>query len=136
MYDLIPGVSKFLSDQDAVHSERFLEYLKLLSSEEFPISNICYNVFRDLILWHTLSDKRRMRYTPEVKRFWHIGKILFHTKFLEFMRGSCDIDDESEEKNINFPVPYNTENKDSKIPEKKYNQVSFTSSPIYTVEVA
>ena len=98
MYDLIPGVSKFLSDQDAVHSERFLEYLKLLSSEEFPISNICYNVFLDRILWHTLSDKRRMRLTPEVKRFWHIGKILFHTKFLEFMRGSCDIDDESEEK--------------------------------------
>ena len=28
-----------------------------------------------------------MRYTPEVKQFWYLGKILFHSKFLEFMRG-------------------------------------------------
>ena len=40
-----------------------------------------------------------MHYKLEVQRFWHIGKLLFHTKFFEFMRGFDS--DES----IYFPVP-------------------------------
>ena len=67
MYSLIPQIVEYLSEQGAIHITRLVEYMKLLASRSFPLSNICYRVFMDLIQWESLSrDKRRMRHSPEV----------------------------------------------------------------------
>lgn len=57
-----------------------------------------------------------MRYSPEVRQFWYIGKRLFHGKFLQFMRGPGNqgtvVSDTTrfgsynpQESQINFAVP-------------------------------
>ena len=43
----------------------------------FPLNNISYQLFLDTVQWHSLSDKRLMRYSNEVKRFWALGYKLF-----------------------------------------------------------
>ena len=125
MYSLIPGVWNFLTQQGTLHTQRLIEYLQLLASGSFPMTNICYSIFLDLIQWHTVSNPTEMRYTPEVKRFWYLGKILFHTKFLEFMRGNSSKGDTTVDtqtrKKVNFPVPTDPQNDSSQTPEKIFH---------------
>ena len=61
MQSLIPSVCKFLSKQDPIHTERFTQYLKLMSSEKFPISNMCYQLFNDVIQWYSCVSSTEMR---------------------------------------------------------------------------
>ena len=68
LHELAPGVCKFLSSQDPIHATRFLSFLHLLSDGSFPIDNICYQIFCDLIQWLSLDDKRQMIYSADVKK--------------------------------------------------------------------
>ena len=87
MQSLIPSVCKFLSKQAPIHTERFKQYLKLMSSEKFPISNMCYQLFNDVIQWYSCVSSTEMRYSDDTNKLWCIGKRLFHGKFIQFMRG-------------------------------------------------
>ena len=49
MYKLIPSVCDFFSKEERIHSDRFLQYMRLMASGSFPTTNICYRVFLDLI---------------------------------------------------------------------------------------
>ena len=49
---LLPAVCAFLSKQDPLHSARFVELMTLMASGEFPLSNICYRLFLDLVHYH------------------------------------------------------------------------------------
>ena len=87
LIELVPDVCQFHAEQDAIHSIRLVQYMRMLAAGSFPISNISYQVFLDLVNWYFLPDKKIMRYSPQVKQFWHICKILFHNQCLEFFRG-------------------------------------------------
>jgi hypothetical protein len=49
----------------------------LLASGTFPLHNICYLLFLDIVEW----------FSCETVKFWQIGYRLFHGKFLRFMSG-------------------------------------------------
>ena len=55
----------------------------------FPLDNICFQVFEDLIQWYSVNNVTEMRYNDDVRQFWQIGKRLFHGKFFNFTRGPC-----------------------------------------------
>ena len=116
MKTLLPGVCQFLSEADDIHKSRFMQFLELMNNGTFPLNNICFQVFEDLIQWHLVENISYMRYSPEVRRFWFIDKRLFHGKFLHYMRGLGHlgqiISGESDrghysptQSRINFPVP-------------------------------
>ena len=107
--ELAPGVCKFLATQDPIHADRIISFLCLLNSESFPLDNICYLMFCDLIQWLSLDDKRQMTYTADVKNFWFICKVLFKEKCLTFFRGETG--------RLNFPVPRSCENRGLTIPD-------------------
>ena len=65
-----------------------VEYMKLLASRFFPLSNVCYRVFQDFIQWEPLRGKtRRMTYSPEIKQFWGLCQIIFPSQCMEILRG-------------------------------------------------
>ena len=90
LWQLLPDVCQFLAEVDAIHSTRLVQYMRLLSDRTFPMTNISYRVFLDLVQWHSLSDHTQMRYHPRVLQFWATCKTLFHTQMLEFMRGNLN----------------------------------------------
>ena len=87
LYELIPGVVDFLCDNDPLHKRRFVQMMKLMNSGTFPYENICFGIFEDLIQSYSIDSVNAMRYSPHIRRFWYIGKLLFHGKFINFVRG-------------------------------------------------
>ena len=49
MYRLVPDVCKFLGKQDTNHSEWFVQILVLMDKGDFPVHNICYSLFSDVV---------------------------------------------------------------------------------------
>jgi hypothetical protein len=89
MIDLLPKILKSL--EDAGQKESFLKFMGLLASGTFPLHNICYLLFLDIVEWFSCDSTTHMRYGHETvkkkKTFWQIGYRLFHGKFLRFMSG-------------------------------------------------
>lgn len=68
--------------------EEFLSFHKLVSEKKFPLGNIAFLLFLDVVRWYGLeSTSSTMRYSPEIKLFWKTGLRLFHGRFLKFMSG-------------------------------------------------
>ena len=96
---------EFLAENDVIHSVRLIQYMRLLSNRSFPLTNISYKVFLDLVQWHSVSsDHKQMRYNPKVMQFWSVCKILFHTQMLEFMRGNDLVFDEVSQKLVHYTL--------------------------------
>ena len=77
MYELMPSVCHFLCEADLWHLERFLQILSLMNTGDFPLDNICYTLFIDVIQWyHVFSTSfiTYMLYSDDVRRCWYIGK--------------------------------------------------------------
>ena len=85
MIDLLPKVLKSL--EDVGQKESFLKLLGLLASGTFPLHNICYLLFLDIVEWFSCDSTTHMRYGHETVKFWQIGYRLFHGNFLRFMSG-------------------------------------------------
>ena len=90
MIDLLPNVLKSL--EDVGQKESFLKFMGLIASETFPLHNICYLLFLDIVEWFSCDSTTHMRYGHEIVKFWQIGYRLFHGKFLRFMSGSATLD--------------------------------------------
>ena len=116
MTSLLPGIVNFLLENDPVHSTRILQMFSLMERGIFPLDNICFQVFEDLIQWYSVNNVTEMRYNDDVRQSLQIGKRLFHGKFLNFMRGPCfssQVNARETERGhflpsnskINFPVP-------------------------------
>ena len=61
--------------------------MTLMANGQFPIHNLCYQLFMDVIQWYSARSTTEMRYSDEIGKFWYIGKRLFQGKFVAFMRG-------------------------------------------------
>ena len=85
MIDLLPKVLKSL--EDVGQKESFLKCMGLLASGTFPLHNICYLLFLDIVEWFSCDSTTHMRYGHETVKFWQIGYRLFHGNFLRFMSG-------------------------------------------------
>ncbi len=62
-------------------------FLKLVSRGEFPLSNVAFRLFLDVVRWHGLQTTTAMTYSHDSKLFWRTGYKLFHGKFLKFIGG-------------------------------------------------
>ena len=118
---LLPGVCHHLAKLDTIHSDRLLQMFTLFQKGLFPTENICYRIFLDLIQWYSLDSSKAMKYDSNVRKFWYLGKRLFHNKFVEYMRGpgnkgQDDSDFEERSTHINFPVPHRLSDANSKVP--------------------
>lgn len=74
--------------------EEYVASHRLVSVKKFPLNNIAYLLFLDVVRWFALEHSTsQMRYSDEVKLFWRKGLRLFHGRFLRFMSGPKNSED-------------------------------------------
>ena len=76
MIDLLLKVLKSL--EDVGQKKSFLKFMGLLASGTFPLHNICYLLFLDIVGWFSCDSTTHMRYGHETVKFWQIVYRLFH----------------------------------------------------------
>ena len=74
---LIPSVLSYLKDNNQY--DIFFKFMNLLADRKMPLDNIAYQLFVDAVNFYSCQDKRLMRYNDVTKKFWFIGRKLFHT---------------------------------------------------------
>ena len=62
-------------------------FLKLVAADKFPMENIAYALFNDLVTWLTVENCNLMRYSPITLRFWRTGRQLLKRKLVRSMSG-------------------------------------------------
>ena len=76
---------------DALHNsnqkETFMKFARMVAGGQFPMNNIAYLLFMDVIEWFASDSTTNMRYSEDTKKFWRVGLKLFRGKFLRFMSG-------------------------------------------------
>ena len=113
--ELLPSVVKSL--KDCGKYEDYISFNQLISKGKFPLDNIAFLLFLDVVRWYSLDKSTTcMRYSEPCKLFWKTGFKLFRGRFLRFMggpknkghvneaediRGNYSADDSS----VNFVVP-------------------------------
>lgn len=114
MVKLLPMVIKTLEESDKL--EDMKRFLQLLADEKFPMQNIAYELFNDLIRWLSVEKCNLMRYSPVTLRFWRSGRHMLKKKYIRTMSGpklsgcSTTHEDErgkysTEHSKVNFAVP-------------------------------
>ncbi|CAH1798622.1 unnamed protein product [Owenia fusiformis] len=111
MYDeinkLLPEVIANLAREGVLTS--VYKFIKLVADGEFPIENMAFLCFLDVVEWYSHDSTTRMRYKyPSTTKFWRIGWRLFKGKYMRFMagtknKGTGSLDPKSSK--INFAVP-------------------------------
>ena len=65
--------------------DEYLAFNRLLSEGRFPLDNIAFLLFLDVVRWFDLDKTTNfMRYSEDVKLFW---RTLFKRRFLRYMGG-------------------------------------------------
>ena len=86
LYDIIPVVIEKLKQCGQL--DLYMKWCNLVATNRFPLDNICYLLFLDVVQWFSSSQTSQMRYfQEETLNFWKVGYRLFHGKFLRFMGG-------------------------------------------------
>ena len=91
-------------------------FFDLVGSNTFPMDNIAFLLFLDIIRFYSVESATQMRYSKDTYLFWMYGYLLLKGRFLRFMGGtkfkgtildgSSDKGSFSPEKSrINFIVP-------------------------------
>jgi hypothetical protein len=91
-------------------------FFSLVCENRFPLRNIAFLLWIEVVNWYMLDITSGMRYMDETKKFWKLGWRHFGGKFVHFMsgfkntsqivfgestRGQCTPD----KSDINFAVP-------------------------------
>ena len=82
---LLPNVISELSNVDK--TDGLLNVFKIVYEKRFPLDNIAFELFLDVVKWFSVSSTTLMRYNQTSKVFWRLGYVLFHGRFLRFMSG-------------------------------------------------
>ena len=82
---LIPSV---LNELAKVGKENVLQkFFSQVSCTRFPLNNIAFQLWCDVVDWFDNSVTRQMRYAPQTMQFCWVGKKLFGGRFIRFMSG-------------------------------------------------
>ena len=65
----------------------FCMFLRMISTDKFPLHNIALLLFFDVVRWYSLENTSQMLYSPECMKFWKVMYIFFHGKTFRFMAG-------------------------------------------------
>ena len=60
---------------------------ELIANNKFPMDNIAFLLFLDVVRWYSKDNTVAMRYDDSVSKFWRIGFKSIHGRFLRFLRG-------------------------------------------------
>ena len=85
MSKLLPAVVHELSKVDKI--DGLLSFMRLVKSGKFPLENIAFELFHDVVKWFSVENSSLMRYNKNTKDFWRLGYRLFHGRFIRFMSG-------------------------------------------------
>lgn len=85
LMSLLPDVMTYLKDNNKL--DMFLNFMTVLHNKSLPLDNIAFLLFMDVVKFYSCNTTRKMKYNPVCKKFWHLGRKLFHGKFINFMSG-------------------------------------------------
>lgn len=91
----------------------FCNFVKIIHNGSFPLTNIAFLLFLDVVRWYSLDNTSNMEYSEDCLKFWKVMYRLFHGQSLRFMAGmkseysGSDSRGEysPENSSINFAVP-------------------------------
>ena len=67
--------------------EALLPFLKQIVSENFPLDNVAFLLWVDVVKWFDCSSTTTMRYSEDTKKFRKTGWRIFGGRFLNFTSG-------------------------------------------------
>jgi hypothetical protein len=82
---LLPSVVEAFDN--AGFLDTFISFFQLVSEKQFPMDNISFRLFLDVVHYFSIQSTTSMTYSEASKMFWRTGWKLFHGKFLRFMSG-------------------------------------------------
>ena len=85
MLNLLPTVLDNLSNDG--FDKTLLNFFKLVASKEFPMQNIAFLLWTEMVKWYTCKSTTEMRYSDATKKFWKLGYKLFGGRFVCFISG-------------------------------------------------
>ena len=65
----------------------YKRFFSHVSGGKFPLNNIAFQLWCDVVDCYENTDTRQMRYSPETLKFFCVGKKLFGGRFIRFMSG-------------------------------------------------
>ena len=81
--ELLTDAIKVLKEHN-VYNE-VVTFLKLVSQKDFPLDNVAFQLFLDVVKWFDTEDVRSIRHNDTSMTFFWLGKRLFGGRFLRFM---------------------------------------------------
>ena len=75
------------------------KFFSQVSGGKFPLNNIAFQLWCDVVDWYENTDTRQMRYSPETLQFFWVGKKLFGGRFIRFM---CEMKNETQQLTGNY----------------------------------
>ena len=96
--------------------ESFLHFFREVADRKFPLTNIAFLLWLDVVNWYKNDVTSSMRYMEQTKKFWKLGWKHFGGKFCRFMTGFKNTSDiltgeaekgacKPENSDINFVIP-------------------------------
>ena len=85
MYAILPDVLKTLEESGT--KKPFLDFCRLVHSNNFPLDNIAYLLWVEVLRWYTMENTSSMRYSEQTKKIWKLGMRMFGGRFIHFMSG-------------------------------------------------
>ena len=83
--NLFENVLKIFDEHGIKHI--FVSFVSLVALGQFPLDNVAFLLFLDVVKWFNCTDTRTVRYCDTSLKFFWLGKRLFGGKFLRFMGG-------------------------------------------------
>ena len=68
LQNILPSVLKELASVGKDHI--FTKFMVVVCAKKFPLTNIAFSLFCDVVSWYSLSDKRCMRYSEDTMQFF------------------------------------------------------------------
>ena len=72
---------------DVGKKDKLLKFFKLVQDGKFPLNNIAFELFLDIVEWFDKDESRQMRNSPSTLQFFWLGRKLFGGRFIRFMSG-------------------------------------------------
>ena len=51
----------------------FVKVMELVNERKFPLNNIAFSLFCDIVSWYSLTDTRCMRYSEDTVQFFGLA---------------------------------------------------------------
>jgi hypothetical protein len=69
--ELLSAVLHTLRDSDKI--DMYITLTELIANKKLPMSNIDFPLFTDVVEWFSTENTHQMRYSDNIKQFWHVG---------------------------------------------------------------